>query len=534
MRSLFLRLTELGEGIEDTRRRVDIDDLVPEGASPDAVQALLDRLAGARLVTLGEGTAEVAHEVLIREWPTLRGWLDEDREGIRLHRRLGDAARLWETGGREPSDLYRGARLAAALEWADAHRRDLNATEREFLDESRAAGERDAERQRRANRRLRALLAGAGILLVLAVFAGVVAFVQRGNAREQALRSDAERVGALALAETTLDRRFLLAVAGMQLDDRAETRGDLLSVLQATPAAFRLIRPSRSDITALAVSPTGRLLASGDAGGAVRFYDIRTWRPIGPAVRLAGQVSHAAMAFAPDGNRLAVATAAERSRSNLYLFAPAVAQCAAGRLLALGSLGQRTTQVHAHGVLARRDAPRRCRGDGLAAGLAGAHRPAPAPARDAERARRLAAEVPAAAGTERDVGGVQTRRHPRDLGTAGRDAAVERRERTRHAQIRHRGPLRHLAGWSLRGAGTQQPGFVKPQRLAGGARSDHGAAPGPDASARPGLDRLGRFHPRWPARRRRIVRRAPFASGTSPRARSCRPSPASHPERTWP
>jgi WD40 repeat protein/class 3 adenylate cyclase/tRNA A-37 threonylcarbamoyl transferase component Bud32 len=322
VRRLFLRLTELGEGIEDTRRRVGIDDLVPEGASPDAVQALLNRLAGARLVTLGAGTAEVAHEVLIREWPMLRRWLDEDREGIRLHRRLGNAARLWETGGREPSDLYRGARLAAAVEWADAHRRDLNATEREFLDESRAAGERDAERQRRANRRLRALLAGAAILLVFAVVAGIVAFVQRGNAREQALRSDAERVGALALAETTLDRRFLLAVAGMKLDDRVETRGDLLSVLQETPAAFRLIRPSKSNITALAVSPTRRLLASGDSGGAVRFSDIRTWRPIGPAVRLAGQVSQEAMAFAPYGNVLAVATATGRNRSNLYLFRP--------------------------------------------------------------------------------------------------------------------------------------------------------------------------------------------------------------------
>ena len=393
MRSLFLRLTELGEGIEDTRRRVAIDDLVPEGASPDAVRALLDRLAGARLVTLGEGTAEVAHEVLIREWPALRGWLDEDREGLRLHRRLGDAARLWDAGGREASDLYRGARLTAALEWAQAHAHDLNATEREFLDESRAAGERDAERQRRANRRLRALLAGAGILLVLAVIAGVVAFVQRGNAREQALRSDAERVGALAVAETTLDRSFLLAVAGMQLDDRAETRGALLSVLQATPAAFRLIRPSRSDLTALAVSPTGRLLASGDSGGAVRFYDIRTWRPIGSAVGLAGRVSNAAMAFAPDGNVLAVATATGRSRSNLYLFRPPSRNA---RLVASWHStpsAARTTQVHAHGVLARREAPRRCRGDGLAGSLASPHRPAPAPARDAERARRLAAEA---------------------------------------------------------------------------------------------------------------------------------------------
>ena len=75
MRNLFLRLTELGEGIEDTRRRVAVEELVPEGAAPEEVQALLDRLAEARLVTLGEGTAEVAHEVLIREWPTLRaGW----------------------------------------------------------------------------------------------------------------------------------------------------------------------------------------------------------------------------------------------------------------------------------------------------------------------------------------------------------------------------------------------------------------------------------------------------------------------------
>ena len=167
------------------------------------------------------------------------------------------------------------------------------------------------------------------MFLAVALVAGALALVQRGRARgaqqtaeAQALRSDAERVGTRAVAETTLDRRFLLAVAGMQLDDRAETRGDLLSVLQATPAAFRLIRPSRSDIKALAVSPTGRLLASGDSGGAVRFYDIRTWRPSGPAVRLAGQVSHAAMAFAPDRNVLAVATATVGNRSNLYLFRP--------------------------------------------------------------------------------------------------------------------------------------------------------------------------------------------------------------------
>ena len=176
-RSVFLRLTELGEGIEDTRRRVTVDELVPEGASPDAVRALLGRLADARLVTLDDGTAEVAHEALIREWPRLRGWLDEDRAGIRAHRQLGDAARLWDAGGRETSDLYRGARLAGALELAQSGRAELNATERAFLDASVAEAERERRAEQRVNRRLRGLLAGGAVLLVVAVAGAALSLV---------------------------------------------------------------------------------------------------------------------------------------------------------------------------------------------------------------------------------------------------------------------------------------------------------------------------------------------------------------------
>src|SRR5207302_643635 len=77
LRSVFLRLTELGDDVEDTRRRVRIEELVPEGASSEVVRSLLERLSDARLVTLDEGTAEVAHEVLIRRWPTLRQGLQE-------------------------------------------------------------------------------------------------------------------------------------------------------------------------------------------------------------------------------------------------------------------------------------------------------------------------------------------------------------------------------------------------------------------------------------------------------------------------
>jgi hypothetical protein len=42
------------------------------------------------------------------------------------------------------AELYRGARLAAVLEWTAEHDPELNELEREFLEESRAAGEREA------------------------------------------------------------------------------------------------------------------------------------------------------------------------------------------------------------------------------------------------------------------------------------------------------------------------------------------------------------------------------------------------------
>ena len=93
-RQIFLRLTELGgeAATADTRRRVNIDELVSRPDKQEVVHEVLLTLANARLITTGQDTAELAHEALIREWPTLRSWLEEDREGLRLHRRLTEAA----------------------------------------------------------------------------------------------------------------------------------------------------------------------------------------------------------------------------------------------------------------------------------------------------------------------------------------------------------------------------------------------------------------------------------------------------------
>ena len=269
-RSIFLRLTELGEGTEDTRRRVAIRELIPRREQEAEVREVLLTLADARLVTMGEDTVEVAHEALIRSWPTLRSWLDADREGQLLHRRLTEAAQEWEALARDPGALLRGTRLAATGDWATAHDPELNELEREFLAASRQGSEREAERQRRTNRRLRTLLVGALVLLALAIFGGAIALVQRSHARHaegvakaQALTADAKRLGVLAGAETSLDRKMLLALAGLQLESLPETRGALLGVLQDSPAVFRFIRPSRVQIRALAATPDSSATRNG-------------------------------------------------------------------------------------------------------------------------------------------------------------------------------------------------------------------------------------------------------------------------------
>ena len=161
-RRVLMRLAGDGEGDAVVRRRVPLAELGAAADERDDVGAVLAVLADDRLVTIGDGDVEVAHEALLREWPRLRGWLEEDAQGRRLHRHLTHASRDWLTAGREPAELYRGARLASALDWIETHEQELNELEREFLAESRSQADVESERQRRANRRLRALAGGTG------------------------------------------------------------------------------------------------------------------------------------------------------------------------------------------------------------------------------------------------------------------------------------------------------------------------------------------------------------------------------------
>jgi WD40 repeat protein/class 3 adenylate cyclase/energy-coupling factor transporter ATP-binding protein EcfA2 len=301
-RRTLLRLAHTGEDGDVVRRRVPLAEL--DAGRDEDTSAVLAALTERRLLTVSEGTVELAHEALFREWPRLRQWLDEDAEGRRLREHVTRAAGDWVESGRDGGELYRGARLESARDWAAARDGELNAVEREFLAESRRASETDAERQRRANRRLRGLLAGAAALLVVAIVAGGLALVQGSRARHSATQADAERLGAQALTESELDRSLLLARQGVQLDDSLTTRSNLLSSLLRSPAAIGVMHGQGFRTLGVDASPDGKTVAVADNNGKVVFLDAATGRQVAPSFTTPGDPGP--IHFSPDGTQLAI------------------------------------------------------------------------------------------------------------------------------------------------------------------------------------------------------------------------------------
>src|SRR5207302_2058121 len=142
-RTMLLRLVGEGEGKSAVRRRVPVSEFDID--RDPTVASVLARLTEDRLLTRDDGMIEIAHEALIREWPRLRGWLEEDATGRQLRTHVTQSAKQWSDRDRDAGDLYRGARLSATLDWAQDHDRELNVLEREFLGHSRQATDREVE-----------------------------------------------------------------------------------------------------------------------------------------------------------------------------------------------------------------------------------------------------------------------------------------------------------------------------------------------------------------------------------------------------
>ena len=303
-RKMFLRLTQLGEGAEDTRRRVRKAELLALNCGQADATHVLDSMVSARLITAGslqqpphvldthkppvdvnnDQFVEVTHEALIRGWPLLQTWVNDSRDVLRIERRILQAAAEWVSFERDPASLWQGARLAEAEEWAGHHGGDLPRDAKEFLaasiytrnDALRLETERheaEAARKRR-EKQLRTTRLTAVVLAMSCVLAGWLALVARRESGRASVN--------FALAKSAVDELLSSADRGsanaaFDVPEVAELRRDLLErargfyaeLIQQEPASEEL----RSNVARahLGLGHIYRLLGNSDE--AVKAYE---------------------------------------------------------------------------------------------------------------------------------------------------------------------------------------------------------------------------------------------------------------------
>ncbi|WP_160150822.1 AfsR/SARP family transcriptional regulator [Microbacterium timonense] len=283
-RDLMLRLIARGTDGASLRHWT----LLAPLAEDPARRRVLERLIGARLVSVNGDEVTVVHEAIATAWPRLDAWLEEDATGARVLAALASSAQAWQTAGRRDDDLLLGARLTIALEWRDAGPRDLTTIEADFLQQSAARQEDErrslherAERDRHQNRRLRRALAGAGALLVVALAAGGFAAVRSAQAVAAAEDSWTEALTATAVGVRTEDptlSALLAAEAYRRWPLDARTRRALMTVMDA-PVASVWSAPIPEGIYSGALIPGSSEALVVTKGRVAVTYDVESGRP---------------------------------------------------------------------------------------------------------------------------------------------------------------------------------------------------------------------------------------------------------------
>jgi WD40 repeat protein len=356
-RRVLLRLVNVDDAV--TRRRARWSDLPgcvcdSNPGSDCPLHRVINRFVAGRLLTAESETVEISHEALLSAWPRLNEWIDADRDGIRLRRQLGEAARTWEESGRDAGSLMRGGRLELTLAWAETqdHRDDLVPGELLFLKASADRAEEERLFEKRRLRRFQILAAVIAFLALVAAGSANLAIRARNSANEArdiamsrqlavqaAELRDADSSLAMELSllafrisPTTHARSALLDSTAMPRSTRLlgqpgataiATSGDakLFAVSRAidgTAQLFRLtdngpvgsglikVPESEADMFAIAFNPAGTVVATGGVDNVVRLWDVSDPdRPRSIGAPLAGfDGAVQSLAFSPDGNLL--------------------------------------------------------------------------------------------------------------------------------------------------------------------------------------------------------------------------------------
>ena len=319
-RQLFLRLVTLGEGVEDTRRRVlgsELEFLIKPKNNGNArgakeIQLVLDAFGKARLLTFDRDpltrgpTVEIAHEALIRAWNRLQGWLAESREDLRIQRQLTLAAREWVNARRDPGFLATGTRLARSEALAAESNLALNDEERAYLNASiderqHRESERRAQRRRVLNLQ-RWIMSILTLFLFVAMGLSIFAFTQRDEAITQANIAFSRQLAAQALAEVQKplgNDEFAALLAIRSLKVQYDPVADAALVEAAGKLPLRVFTGHEDVIKSVAFSPDGKYVLTGSADTTIKLWEAANGKEVHTLRGHDGEIS--SVVFSPNG-----------------------------------------------------------------------------------------------------------------------------------------------------------------------------------------------------------------------------------------
>lgn len=319
VRCLFLELVQLGENQEVTRRHASWQDLRDKADSQEQLERVTRQLANwnQRLIITDENKVEVAHEALLSEWRRLREWIEDNRDNIRLERRLEGDCQEWSKQNRPEGLLLTGTWLAAIDDWVNKDNPRLSLLESEFLSES--LGRRDRQIQEKVEqerKRTRFAIASLITMTFLTTLAGTAWInAERGQILALSEASEAKFV----LNRNSLDPLVEALKAGTRLKQISWVPGDREvrdRVMETLTQAVYWVRESdrlqahNDAVQSVSFSPDGTMLASAGYDNKVKLWKIEENQKI--SIPLQEKFQHTktvfSVTFSPDSQTIASAS----------------------------------------------------------------------------------------------------------------------------------------------------------------------------------------------------------------------------------
>ena len=350
-RRVLLRLVEVGEGSEPTRRQVDRAVLSFRGVSDEAVQDVIDRLTApdcrlliaSRAITAEDPDAEavtwieVSHEALIREWERFKDWIAESEEELRHGGELLKAAQDWTRYGLDDGYLWTGSRLERGLTWLRTA--DATNLQREFLETSRRVEAERLEKQRERERYLMQARFGLVLAIALVAMLGLMFITFQNQSQLEARQTaEAQAVAAQstgsfaetqaaeanearataeynegqaqsllwanaaqdAMGENDYDLALPLALGAARVEDPPLIARDTLADAAYQSGWIRRVgQYHTSTVYSVAYSPDGTTALSGSGDGTLMLWDVAS----GEAIRtFSGHTDDVlSVVYSPDG-----------------------------------------------------------------------------------------------------------------------------------------------------------------------------------------------------------------------------------------